>query len=397
MPNLQLHNRLQVVLNNARVLIIWCSWTMDSQLVTQIQVSRVVSPIIPCYIIWQAAIRGYLLRRCLIHEVREQYWLVAKELEADLQKDMITWSNNINIISLPHFVTSTKSPIKPHLSSGTVGMKKTSRSKSKKKVKTISTQTESPVTSRPGVRYLERSPSQELIDSFSSLSSVDHTPVKPTIKTITMETTKHNLVRNKDTTTKKHHKRKQKHVTSTPPHESCDITLTTLDITQDTNTQDNHLTNMSQYSPFRKSHSSESHDNSTPAGQTSTPTILTSEILSHPVVTQANYASIPPSQVNIPILCNDTQPSRDHPVAGYTNVSLPQTHYDYTPVCYNIPQQSILNREMPLLQQPIITIPNPQIRQDVARWSKFEQLRAKYLTQGHPESLQSRLLKHNLT
>jgi len=346
------------------------------------------------------------LRRHLIHEVREQYWLVAKELEPDLQKDMITWGSNINIISLPYFITSSKSPIKLHHSSGTGGTKRTSHIKCKKKVKTISTQTELPVTSRPGVRYLERSPSQELIDSFSSLSSVDHTPVLPTVKTITMETTKHNLMRNKDTTTKKRHKKKQKHITSAPPLIKSEFTPTTQDITQDTITQDNHLTNMAQHPSFRKSHSSGSHDTNTPASYTSTPvkaahhSILTSEVLSHPTVT---HASIPLSQINTPVFCNDTQLGRkvlSHPVVtqdvtqvSYTNTSPAQTSRDSAPVHYNTPLHSILTREMPLLQQ----LPNSQIRQDVARWSKFEQLKAKYLTQDHTVSLQSRLLKHNLT
>ena len=116
-------------------------------------------------------------------------------------------------------------------------------------------------------------------------------------------------------------------------------------------------------------------------------------MLSHPIVT---HASTPLSQANTPVLYDDTQLGRkvsSHPVvtqASYTNAS---PSYDSTPVHYNTPQHSTLTREMPLLQQ----LPNSQIRQDVARWSKFEQLKAKYLTQDQTVSLQSRLLKHNLT
>ena len=326
--------------------------------------------------------------------------MVAKELEPDLQKDMITWGSNINIISIPHFITSTQ----PH-SSGTDCLKQTSYSKSKKKkVKTISTQTESPATSRPGVRYMERSPSQELVDSFSSLSSVDHNPVPPTIKTITMETTKHNLMKNKDATTNKHHKKKRKHVTSSTPYVASDITLTTQDITQDT-----HPTNPPHH-PFkhtRESHSSVIHDTSIPASQTSltsTPVKSTYQsILTREIVTQASYTSTPLTQASYtstPVKCNDIQLGREvlpYPIvshASYTNTPLAQISYDSIPVHYNTPQHS---REVSSLQQPIVTVSNSQIRQDVARWSKFEQLKAKYLSQDHPVSLQTRLLKHNLT
>ena len=326
--------------------------------------------------------------------------MVAKELEPDLQKDMITWGSSVNMISHPCFITTKTVPTKPHPTSETDGPSHRSARKSKKKVKTISTQTESPATSRPGVRYMERSPSQELVDSFSSLSSVDHSPVPPTIKSITMETTKHNLMRSKGTSPNKCHKKKRKHVTSTTAHVASDISATTQDITQDTTTttttQDNHPSSKECYH-FTVNH--ESYIN-TPISQKGVPlepihhSFLTSEAHStttDPIIpAQASYTSTPVKS-NDALLSREVSSQSVVTEAGYTST---QPSYDSTPVQYDFPQCSILTRELSSLRQPVITLPNSQIRQDVARWSKFEQLKAKYLT---PVSLQSKLLKHNLT
>ena len=106
--------------------------------------------------------------------------IVVKELEPDLPDSTVTWNSNLNIISFPHFrPPAHEEPVVVMLSQQQGGMKQSKdRRKFHKKVKTSSssTQTEPQLSaSRPGMHYMETSPGKELIDSFSSLPSIDCT------------------------------------------------------------------------------------------------------------------------------------------------------------------------------------------------------------------------------
>ena len=156
--------------------------------------------------------------------------MMVKELEPHLPDGTVTWGGNLNVISFPHFRVTTceESMMAGRQNSSSSSARQVDRKehkKKKKKVKTSSTQTDvqsQSASSRPGVRYMDTTPSKELFDSFSSLSPLDHSMEQQSqadqhneqttniIESLTMQTTKKHLVgKNLQHSDKKRHRSKK--------------------------------------------------------------------------------------------------------------------------------------------------------------------------------------------
>ena len=320
----------------------------------------------------QAAIRGYLLRRSLIWDIRKEFMIVVNELEPYLLDGTVTWGNNLNIISLPHFRVAApeESISEGQRSSGGRANKKNH----KKKVKSSSTQTDvhpQPVASRPGVQYMDTTPSKELFDSFSSLPSLEHSMEQPhqhneqatsIIQSVTMETTKKHLVgKGLHHSDKKRHRKSKKEkfkVTEGVSHHNVSLSVSTPHTTTYSVSPPVHYGTTQPTSPVttRQQHFSLA---STPCNNTMTHStdIMThhTQVQPHPSDIMTHHTQVQPHSSDIMTHHTQVQPHSSDIMTHHTQVQ-------------------------------------PYIRDQVRHWSKFEQLKAKYLPCGNVSSDNKRIL-----
>ena len=311
---------------------------------------------------------------------------MVKELEPNLADDAVTWGSNINIISVPHFITLAheQSTVIKKVANENPGSRQGDRRKCCKEVKTNSTQTElQQPASRPGVLYMDTSPTKELFDSFSSLPSLNSTMEQQSLKqnnashdeqlvnSLITDTTKKHLT-GKDSlhhgNKKKRHKNKKEKL---KVHKDITATLSngsTHTIPTDNETTDNAL-------------------------------LLTSS----PVDLPAAAKSIGHTGVHTPYIV--TQPQHSMPLTptsstpSLTHHSQKQTHSSDI-LTHHIQKQThssdILTHQTQKQTRcsDILTHHSQEQSnavQQAKHWIKFEQLKAKYL----PHSLPSNITAHS--
>lgn len=323
---------------------------------------------------------------------------VVKELEPDLPDGTVTWRSNLNIITFPHFrlpfheeSVSMKMLSIEHQESSV----KQSNRKKCRKVKTISTQTElqpQPAASRPGVRYMETSPRKELFDSFSSLSSVDCTMEQQTlqqevpqqqheqltnlINSVTMETTKKHLIGKSSqfSSNKKRHKNKKEklnvdHDTSLPNAKHA--TMTTHEVTKD---------NSSLVTSSPVYQLTAAHRNSVITPPVHSLSLTPTSIPSSDMLTQKQSHS------------NDTSTHHTHKQSHPSDTLTQKQSHSSDTLMHHTQKQS---HPSDILTHHMYTQEQSHIIEQVKHWSKFEQLKAKYLPQPvvHAGQSQNTLLK----
>jgi len=346
--------------------------------------------------------------------------IVVKELEPDLPHGTVTWRSNLNIISFPHFrLPACEVAVKTLPNEYQSGMKQSNRRKCCK-VKTISTQTEfqpQPTASQPGVRYMDTSPRKELFDSFSSLSSVDctieqqslqqevpqrqHKQLTNLINSVTMETTKKHLIgKNSQLTSNKKHKTKKEKIKANEDYDPSlsnakHATMTIHKITKDSSSV---ITS----SPV---HQLTTTGNSVPCTNTDrngvitaqhslslTPTsIPSSDMLtqkqSHSSDTLTHHTQKQPHSSDI--LTHHTQ-KQSHSSDTLTHHTQKQSHSSDTSTHHTQKQSHSSDtlthhtQKQPHSSDTLTHHTQEQLRiiERVKHWSKFEQLKAKYLPQS---------------
>ena len=358
--------------------------------------------------------------------------IVVNELEPYLLDGTVTWGNNLNIISLPHFrlAAPEESISEGQRSSGGRANKKNH----KKKVKTSSTQTDvqpQPVISRPGVQYMDTTPSKELFDSFSSLPSLEHSMEQPhqhdeqatsIIQSVTMETTKKHLVGKglHHSDKKRHHKSKKEKfkVTEGVSHHNVLLSVSTPHTTYSASPpvhDGKHCTITQPTSPVttRQQHCSLA---STPCSDTMTHSsdIMTqhtqiqphsSDIMTHHTQVQphsrdimTHHTQVQPHSSDIMTHHTQVQPHSSDIMTHHTQVQ-PHSRDIMTHHTQVQPHSSDIMTHHTQVQphsrdimthhtqvQPHSsdimthhTQVQPHIREQIRHWSKFEQLKAKYL------------------
>ena len=321
--------------------------------------------------------------------------IVVKELEPDLPDGAVTWNCNLSI-SFPHFRPATHVVQEESI-------KQSNRRKFHKKVKTCSTQTEPQLqaASRPGMRYMETSPGKELFDSFSSLSSVNCTvspqqvapkeQVTDLIDSLTMETTKKHLT---GTNTQHGDRKKQKktrHKEKLTDHNASlsSITHDHERLKDNTLMQTLHVpTTHCTPAVARQLQHSSLNLTSTPSNDT-----LLSNVQSHTIgdiVTHHTHKQ--PHSSDTMTHHIQEQPHSSDIVTHHTQE---QPHSSDT-MTHHIQEQphsgdivTHHTQEQPHSSDIVTyhTQEQSRIVQQVKRWSKFEQLKAKYLPQSTPCSV----------
>ena len=321
--------------------------------------------------------------------------IVVKELEPDLSDGTVIWNNDI--ISFPCFRPAAhEDSVVVKSQEGSI--KQSSRRKFHKKVKTSSTQTEPQLqaVSRPGMHYMETSPGkEELFDSFSSLSSVNCTmeqlQVMPqqhkeqAINLLTLETTKKHLTgKNAQHGKRKKQNKKEKlkvdeehnvslsstthaklnshetlkgnsmQSTDSPVHVPCTVKSThTSAVTRQPQHSSYNLTSTSFSDTVTHNVPEQSHS--------------TGDIVTH-------HAWEQPHSSNIVTHHTQEQPHSSDIVTHHTQVQQPHSSDIVTHHTQEQPHSSDIVTHHTQEQSRII--------QQVKHWSKFEQLKAKYLPQS---------------
>ena len=341
--------------------------------------------------------------------------IVVKELEAELPDGTVTWNS---IISYPNFRGG-------HEQSATVKISQENRvtqsnkRKLHKKVKTSSTQTDPQVAvSRPGMHYMETSPGNELFDSFSSLSSVNCTMEQLSlprpqqrdelatdfISSLTMETaTKHLTGKHGD---RKRHKNKKEKVKKemTPNTTQASLKLlkdNTISSPASTTANSRHCN----CSPTIISRPRSSLTTSTPSSDTMThhtqeqpyhSDIMThhTQQLPHCSDTMLHHTQELPYHSDTVTHHTQDQPyhsdTMTHHIQEQPHCSDTVTHHTQDqPHCSDTVTH--LTQKQPQSSDKVTYHSQEQSRiiQQVKHWSKFEQLKAKYLAQPPHTSVTS--------
>ena len=319
--------------------------------------------------------------------------IVVKELEPDLPDGAVTWNSNLNI-SFPHFrPTAHEEPLVKLLQEEST--KQSNRRKFHKKVKTSSTQTEPQLqaASQPGMRYIETSPGKELFDSFSSLSSINCTmspqqvapqeQVNNLINSLIMETTKTHLT---DTNTQHGDRKRQKNKKTRRKEEKMTCHNVSLSSTTHERLKDNTLL---------QSDSSPVHVPSTTTHSIVTHTPAVARQLQHSsgdIVT--HYIHKQPDSNDTVTHHTQAQPYSSDTMTHHTQEQ-PHSSDIMTHHTQEQPHSSDMvthhTQEQPHSSDIVThhTQEQSRIIQQVKHWSKFEQLRVKYLPQSTPSSVTS--------
>ena len=326
--------------------------------------------------------------------------IVVKELEPDLPDGAVTWNSNLNI-SFPHFRPAAhEEPLVKLLQEEST--KQSNRRKFHKKVKTSSTQTEPQLqaASRPGMRYMETSPGKELFDSFSSLSSINCTmspqqvapqeQVNNLINSLIMETTKTHLT---GTNTQHGDRKRQKNKKTRHKEEKMTCHNVSLSSTTHERLKDNTLL---------QSDSSPVHVPSTTTHSIVTHTPAVARQLQHSSLNLTSTPSNDTLMSNVQSRSSGDivthyihkQPDSNDTVTHHTQAQ-PYSSDTMTHHTQEQPHSSDMvthhTQKQPHSSDIVThhTQEQSRIIQQVKHWSKFEQLRVKYLPQSTPSSVTS--------
>ena len=332
--------------------------------------------------------------------------IVVKELEPELPDDTVTWNS---IISYPNFRVGgneKSATMKASQENSVTG--RTNKRKFRKKVKASSTQTDPQVpVSRPGMHYMETSPGNELFDSFSSLSSVNCTmehlslqrpqqrnkQAADLINSLTMETTKKHLTgKHAQHGDRRRHKNKKekvnKEMTSSTTHSS-------LKLLKDDTINSPALTT-----------ANSRHCNCSPTitskpqcpSLTSTPS---SDTITHHTKEQPHHSGIMTHHTQEHPYLSDTVMHQTHELPHHSDTMTHYTqeqpyhsdtvtqHTEEQPHCSDTVAHLIQKQSHSSGKVTYHTQEQLRIIQQVKHWSKFEQLKAKYLPQPAHTSVTS--------
>lgn len=325
---------------------------------------------------------------------------MVKELQPDLPDGAVTW-NQLNIIGFPCFIAPTHVESVTKKCPESNGRQASRRKTHKKKVKTSSTQTDLQqqlAVSRPGVRYMDTTPREELFDSFSSLSSVNYTieqqprqediphqhdeQVTNLINSLTMETTKKHLI-SKNT---QHSDRKQRHKNKTEQF-TVNKDVACHNVSLPNTTHCIMACSTSSPAPVHEPQHSSLTLTSTPS---SASVIHCTQKLPHSKDTVTHHTQVQSHSRNTVTHHTQVQPHSRDTVTHHTQVE-PHSRDTMTHQTQVQPHSRDIVTHCTQAQphsrdiETHHTWVQPNITEQVKRWSKFEQLKAKYLP--HPNIL----------